>query len=358
MLTKERNAAAPGHLRSMDFLKVFSLRTLWRLTRGMARAPFDRKYAGSPLAVCWFVNFECNARCIFCCKAGEIEKGKQSFPPLDLEGSVELLKRIRRSVDMLYISGGEPLMHPPLRAILKEARALRFKSLGMTSNILLLDRFRDVLDDVDVFTASIHGSDPETHAKVMGISLDHARKAFDHLNILQDEHQRSGLRVMVNFVINEVNLHQAMGMVELTRDKGFLLELVPANEHGGIPLKLAADSRYQALIKQLIALRKSGKAPHLAGSTAYYRRIGSFRPFRCFPYGVPNITPDGRLCTPCDVSEQYGVAVLNYPTLKDAVRASAPYLGDYPCSKGHCFKAGIIERSRLFGLFAETHWHE
>jgi hypothetical protein len=60
--------------------------------------------------------------------------------------------------------------------------------------------------------------------------------------------------------------------------------------------------------------------------------------------------PDGRLCTPCDVSEQYGVSVLDHPTLKAAVKASLGSLGDYPCEAGHCFKAGIIERSRLFGL--------
>jgi hypothetical protein len=29
---------------------------------------------------------------------------------------------------------------------------------------------------------------------------------------------------------------------------------------------------------------------------------------------------------------------------------SLEHLGDYPCVDGHCFKAGIVERSRLFGL--------
>ena len=101
-------------------------------------------------------------------------------------------------------------------------------------------------------------------------------------------------------------------------------------------------------------MRRQGQAPHLAGSSAYYQRIRSFRPFRCFPYGVPNIMPDGRLCTPCDVSGQYGVNVLDYPSLREAMKASAPHLGEYPCRRGHCFKAGILERSRLFGLLASN----
>ncbi len=32
------------------------------------------------------------------------------------------------------------------------------------------------------------------------------------------------------------------------------------------------------------------------------------------------------------------------------VKASEPFLGRYPCSRGLCFKAGIVERSRLYGL--------
>jgi tetrahydromethanopterin S-methyltransferase subunit B len=62
--------------------------------------------------------------------------------------------------------------------------------------------------------------------------------------------------------------------------------------------------------------------------------------------------PDGRLCTPCDVSGQHAVNVLDHRSLKTAVKASRPHLGAYPCREGHCFKAGILERSRLFGLLS------
>ena len=347
-----------ARLRSRDILKVFSARTVWRLLRGMARAPFDPKYAGSPLAVCWFVNFDCNARCVFCCKADEIRKGPGEFPALDADAAAGLLERIRRSVEMLYLSGGEPLLHPILPEILREARRLRFKSVGLSSNALLLDRRAEVLDFVDVFSVSLHGVNPATHAQVMGISEEWGRKAFDNLALLQDQRRRSGMKVIVNFVIHPSNLHQALDMIEFARERDFMVELVPANEHGGPPRQLVEDPRYTELLGRVIELRKSGRAPHLAGSTAYYRRIRSFQPFRCFPYGVPNITPDGRLCTPCDAAEQYAVSVMDHPSLKAAVRASRPHLGAYPCAKGRCFKAGIIERSRFFGILADARWHE
>ena len=143
-------------------------------------------------------------------------------------------------------------------------------------------------------------------------------------------------------------------MVKYTREKGFLLEIVPANDNGRIPKDLCGNPKYVNLIDCILEMRKNGEAGHLAGSTHYYKRIRDFKPFRCFPYGVVNIMPDGRLCTPCDISKQYFVNVLDFESVDDAVVASKSSLGKYPCKQGKCFKAGIIERSRLFGLLSRS----
>jgi hypothetical protein len=63
--------------------------------------------------------------------------------------------------------------------------------------------------------------------------------------------------------------------------------------------------------------------------------------------------PADRASTPCDVSEQYAVNVLDFRDLKSAVLASLPLLGEYPCQRGCCFKAGIVERSQLFGALCQ-----
>ncbi len=338
------------HLRSVDIIRLMSPRPLWRLIRGSVRAPFDEHFAGSPLAVCWFTNFSCNARCPFCCKAEEIRAGRDAFPPLDPPGITKLLTRIRRTVDLLYLSGGEPMIHPHLMHILTEARRLEFASIGLSSNLIALDRCVEVLDYVDALSMSIHSPDVAVHALNLGVSVDLARKVFDNIALLNHHPRRHQIRVLVNCVINENNLDTVPDMVEFSGQNGFLLEVVPANEHGHVPASLADNPAYMRVIDTLLELRRSGRAPQLAGSTHYYERIRTFEPFRCFPYGVPNIMPDGRLCTPCDISEQYAVNILDHDTLKAAIKASLPYLGAYPCRQGRCFKAGILERSRLFGL--------
>lgn len=344
---------APEHvdrLRTIDIISLMSPRPLWRLVRGIVRAPFDDDFAGSPIAVCWFTNFSCNAKCSFCCKAAEIRGGRDRFGPLGMERAGELLAKIRASVEMLYLSGGEPLIHPPLVDIIREARRLEFASIGMSSNLIALDQRPEVLDRLDAISVSIHSPDVAAHARNLGVPVRLAERVFENLDLIRRHPRRREFKVLVNCVINRSNLDSVLDMVAFTRRHGFLLELVPANERGRAPKDLAGNAEYEALIDRLIAMRTSGEAPHLAGSTAYYKRIRSFEPFRCFPYGVPNIMPDGRLCTPCDVSEQVAVSVLDHEHLRAAVGASRPFLGDYPCENGHCFKAGIVERSRLFGL--------
>ena len=345
-------------LRTVDIFSLMSPRPLWRLVRGIVRAPFDDDYAGSPVAVCWFTNFSCNATCHFCCKAAEIREGRDRFPPLDEAGAKALLERIRASVDLLYLSGGEPLIHPPLLTILEEARRLGFASIGLSTNLIALDRRMEVLDLVNAISVSIHSPEPAAHARNLGVPVRTAERVFENLERIKAHPRRSEIKVLVNCVVNRKNLDAVPDMVAFTRRHGFLLEVVPANEHGRAPKELAGNPAYEAVIDRLLEMRASGEAPHLAGSTAYYQRIRSFEPFRCFPFGVPNIMPDGRLCTPCDVSGQYAVSVLDHDSLKAAVRAARDHLGAYPCKRGHCFKAGIVERSRLFGLLLSGHEYD
>lgn len=342
-----------NRLRSIDIITLLSPRTAWRMIRGMAQSVYDKDFAGSPLAVCWFTNFSCNAKCDFCCKAAEIRAGKELFPPLELEKAKELMGKIRHKVDLLYLSGGEPTIHPEIIEILKEAQRLDYSSVGMSSNLIVLDKKPEILEYIDAIGVSIHSPSVEGHAKNLGVPVKVAEKVFDNLRILHDYSQRNRIKVLVNCVINLKNIHTVLDMIDFTAQHGFLLELVPANDCGRIPKDLHQNPDYVALINKVLEMREAGQLKHLAGSTHYYRHIRDFEPFRCFPYGVANIMPDGRLCTPCDVAEQYAVNVLDYKHIKDAIKASLPFLGKYPCKTGKCFKAGIMERSRLFGLLAE-----
>ncbi len=341
------------HLRSVDIISLLSPRLAWRLMRGMAKSVFDADFAGYPLAVCWFTNFSCNARCHFCCKAAEIRAGRNDFPPLGLDGAKRLLSILRNTINLLYLSGGEPTIHPHIMDILQESRRLNFHSVGISSNLIHLDQTPEILDYIDAIGVSLHAPDVQGHAEALNVPVLVAERVFKNLELLKPFAHSGRLKVLINCVIHTGNIHSVPEMIEFTRQQGFLLEVVPANEHGKVPAGLHGNPDYIALIDNLLTQRENGTAPHLAGSSDYFRYIRDFKPFRCFPYGVANIMPDGRLCTPCDVAGQYAVNVLDHENLKEAIKASLPFLGNYPCKTGGCYKAGIIERSRLFGLLCE-----
>jgi MoaA/NifB/PqqE/SkfB family radical SAM enzyme len=337
-------------LRSLDILTMISPRAAWQLLRGVVRAPFDPGFAGHPLAVCWFTNFSCNARCAFCCKAREIREGRDAFPPLRLDRAKALLERIRATVNLLFLSGGEPTLHPELPDLLREARRQGFSSIGMSTNLIEWGRRPEIAEFLDALCVSLHSTDVQEHAEALGVPARTAETIFENLEGLRSGARGRGPRILINCVVTPQNLGRVLDLVGFTRERGFLLEIVPANDRGRMPKGLPGNPEYVALIDRLLEMRGSGEASHLAGSTGYYRRIREFEPFRCFPYGVPNVMPDGRLCTPCDVSGQHAVNVLDHADLQAAVRASLPHLGSFPCRAGRCFKAGIVERSRLFGL--------
>jgi len=208
-------------MRSIDIVSLLSVRTAWRLMRGIARAPFDEDYAGSPLAVCWFTNFSCNARCRFCCKAAEIRAGQDGFPPLSMDGCKELLEKIRKKVNLLYLSGGEPSIHPRIVDILRAAKALDFASVGISSNLIALDRKPEILDYVDAIGVSIHSPDVAVHARNLAVSVKLAGKVFENLEMLGKEGRKHDVKVLVNCVINSQNMETVLDMVEFTRERGF-----------------------------------------------------------------------------------------------------------------------------------------
>ncbi len=239
-------------LRSIDIITLLSGRLVWRLMRGMARGAFDADYAGDPLAVCWFTNFSCNAQCHFCCKAAEIRAGKEMFPVLPLDKTQLLLEKIRRKVSLLYLSGGEPSIHPNIVDILQQAESLDFQSVGMSSNLIALDEKPEILDYIDAIGISIHSPSVKLHARNLGVAEKVAERVFANLELLKAKSKDKNIKVLVNCVITAENLSTVFDMVEFTSQHGFLLELVPANNKGHLPKELYDNAEYVSLINKLL----------------------------------------------------------------------------------------------------------
>ncbi len=109
----------------------------------------------------------CNMRCMYCMPED------QKFKPLeDLLSPIEMKKIVANlkgfGIEEVRLTGGEPLMHPQFKEVIKELSKLKLKKLSVTTNAILLDKHLDFLKDHNI--------------KDINISLDSLRaKSFAYI---------------------------------------------------------------------------------------------------------------------------------------------------------------------------------
>lgn len=106
------------------------LRNLFRLRRG--------DFTLSPRLAVYYVTMQCNLNCTYCEDFGA-RRNRQVTPAPSLEAAKQILAVIRTGVDRLWLTGGEPLMHPQILDLLTYARDdLKFREISLITNGTLL----------------------------------------------------------------------------------------------------------------------------------------------------------------------------------------------------------------------------
>jgi sulfatase maturation enzyme AslB (radical SAM superfamily) len=108
---------------------------------------------------------QCNLACLHCYSASS--PAERSSLPLDaLLATLALLRR--HGYETLSLSGGEPLLYPDLRPLVREARRIGYRvSLISNGYPLTSGRFDDLLPDFSAIAISLDGA-PETHDRLRG----------------------------------------------------------------------------------------------------------------------------------------------------------------------------------------------
>jgi MoaA/NifB/PqqE/SkfB family radical SAM enzyme len=161
----------------------------------------------------------CNLRCVMC-------PWREIAQDLENHGlmSPAIWKSIRphlseiNSID--FTGGGEPLLQPDLPAWIGDAHAAGCET-GFLSNGLLLtkEKLQQVLDaGVDWICISMDGADAQMYEKIrIGSNFERVCK-----NVANIADMRTGNRprVMINFVLMDLNFHQIEDIVRLTSRLG------------------------------------------------------------------------------------------------------------------------------------------
>jgi cyclic pyranopterin phosphate synthase len=96
----------------------------------------------------------CNMRCLYCMPIDQkFKKINSLLSPIEISNIVANLKRF--GIEEVRLTGGEPLLHPKFKSIVKELSQLGLKKLGLTTNAILLNENLGFLKENGVSSINI-----------------------------------------------------------------------------------------------------------------------------------------------------------------------------------------------------------
>jgi MoaA/NifB/PqqE/SkfB family radical SAM enzyme len=156
------------------------------------------------------VSSRCNNDCVFC---GLKEYGiDYVVPPQEIQEQLAVF--YENGMRRIVFTGGEPTIHPQILDIVNAARSMGFTSVSLFTNARrfkspgLAQAFKDA--GLDSVMASLHGRTAETHDA--GVR---SKGAFEQT--VQGLHAlaNSGIRLVVNTPVTEINLAEITSMYDL-----------------------------------------------------------------------------------------------------------------------------------------------
>jgi radical SAM protein with 4Fe4S-binding SPASM domain len=176
-----------------------------------------------PRVITLFVNWACNLKCQECWLYGENSEGslwlgevKRETVPLELVERLSQEIRERYPAAAVSLMGGEPLMHPRIRDIVRIIKSTcPDVELDMSTNGTLLRRHADAIGEagIDIVYVSLDGPDPETNDPIRGAGS--FRRAMDGLTALSEvRDRRDGPRVGINLTVTGDNYLSLPKLVE------------------------------------------------------------------------------------------------------------------------------------------------
>lgn len=148
----------------------------------------------------WHLTEVCNYRCRFCFFH---RIGERSATIGDSERILDRLRSL--GIEKINLVGGEPLLHPHIVAICRNAKELGFV-VGVTSNgSLITDELLDQLDgSVDWFGISIDSGNEAVETRLGRGVGDHVARTKEVCSLLRSR----GIRLKVNSTITSLNWNE------------------------------------------------------------------------------------------------------------------------------------------------------
>jgi cyclic pyranopterin phosphate synthase len=250
--------------------------------------PHPSDQHGRPLGVLRLsLTARCNLACPYCLPDGQDPPGL-----LTLEQRLAVAAAaVALGARSLRLTGGEPLLHPELEALIRAAQPLRrhgLREVALTSNGLLLteERARALRQaGLDRLTLSLDGTTGASVARMAGLAdaaagtraLERVLAAIEHARTAGFDPSQGALKL--NAVIQRgANDDELLPLAGLARERGVELRLIEfmdvGNRNGWRPEAVLPAAEMVARIGECWPLEPLGRGRHGTASRWRYRDGG------------------------------------------------------------------------------------
>lgn len=149
--------------------------------------------------VCWNITTKCNQNCKYCHRFLGIND-------LTYEENKKILNNlIKDGVNNITWTGGEALLYPNLKELLKISQENGIKNKLITNGMVLAqnENMREILDYLDSLTLSLDTINDDTNEE-----LGRGRNHFEEVKVILDYVKDKNLKVNINTVVSKKNINE------------------------------------------------------------------------------------------------------------------------------------------------------
>ena len=312
-----------------------------------------------PHIAVYYVTMQCNLNCVYCEDFGS-RRNHLVTPAPPLDDAKRILQVIRTGVDRLWLTGGEPLMHPQILELLEYAKEkLRFKEISLITNGTLLSERSNIqtfqpsnlLTQLDNLIISLDSVDPQA-LNTVSVPDTYAETVIANTREAASLQKVYNFKLILNAVITPETLPSMDKLLAFCTENQVHISFSPQAINNLPRYDLVTSPAYRNFIEKLIELKKQG-AP-IIGSNTYFNTLLDQTPYECYPTLVPRILPDGWLAYPCRPMEKAGgeqggraVNLLSVDTWDKAWIIAKEKYGEAPTSCVSCFQQCYAEPSLM-----------
>jgi len=258
-----------------------------------------------------------------------------------------ILKRVYDSgICGIAFEGGEPLLRNDLAEILAFSRSLPLHTSLITNGTLLEPRIDEISHYINgVVYVSLDGLE-KTHDEIRGVS-GCFKKAIEGIATAKQK-----VPVTINTTIMAENLHEIEGMVKLAKELDVKISIAIAHEYCNAAASAPATKEVVEIAGKLAEMKKKGYP--LVNSISYFKVIAKKKNWKCKPWAMINVGPEGKLVLPCYVRNEYATSISVLETNIKTAISGFNWRETQDCQKCnlHCYVEPSLVLSRDFRTYA------